>query len=134
MASSNRASDAGGYKNCEARLQNVYKAHELIPSIELRRLYADLVWCWETICKTVRPMLLDRCLPCLFCSVLSAMPLTLVSCGQTVGRIKMPLGTEVGLGLDPGHIVLDWDQLPQAQQPPILGPCLLWRNGYSGSR
>jgi len=29
----------------------------------------------------------------------------LVYCGQTVGWIKMPLGTEVGLG--PGDIVLD---------------------------
>ena len=30
-----------------------------------------------------------------------------VYCGQTVGWIKMPLGTQVGLG--PGHIVLEWD-------------------------
>ena len=105
---------------------------------------------------------------CLFC-----LPVTLVYCGQTVGWIKMPLGTEVGLG--PGDTVLDWDQLPHgkghsphvsahvycgqtagwirisfgteiglglgdtaldgdpaspprkgAQQPPLVGPCLLW--------
>ena len=40
-------------------------------------------------------------------------------CGQTVGWIKMPLGTEVGLG--PGDIVLDGDpalQRKEAQQPP----------------
>ena len=30
-------------------------------------------------------------------------------CGQTAGWIKVPLGTEVGLG--PGNIVLDEDQL-----------------------
>ena len=36
----------------------------------------------------------------------------LVYCGQTVGRIKMPLGTEVGFG--PGHIVLDGDPAPSA--------------------
>jgi len=30
---------------------------------------------------------------------------TLVYCGQTVGWIKMPLGTEIGFG--PGHIVLN---------------------------
>jgi len=30
---------------------------------------------------------------------------TLVYCGQTVGWIKMPISTEVGLGS--GHIVLD---------------------------
>ena len=33
-----------------------------------------------------------------------------VCCGQTAQWIKMPLGTEVGLG--PGHIVLDGTQLP----------------------
>jgi len=44
-------------------------------------------------------MLSDRCLSCL--------SVTLVYCGQTLGWIKMPLGTEVGLS--PGHIVLDGD-------------------------
>jgi len=38
---------------------------------------------------------------------------------KTVGRIKMPLGKEVGFG--PGHIVLNSDpvgtQLPPPQQP-----------------
>ena len=33
-----------------------------------------------------------------------------VCCGQTAGWIKMPLGTEVGLG--PGDIVLDGDPAP----------------------
>jgi len=40
-----------------------------------------------TVCKTVRPMISDRCLP-----VLSV---TLVYCGQTVGRIKMKLGKHI---------------------------------------
>ena len=48
--------------------------------------------------------------------------MTLVYCGQMVGRIKMKLGTQVGLG--PGHIVLDADP-----QPPIFGRYLLWPNG-----
>jgi len=39
----------------------------------------------------------------------------LVHCGQTIGRIKMKLGTQVGLGL--GHIVLDGDPAP----PPPTG-------------
>jgi len=42
---------------------------------------------------------------------------TLVYCGQTVGRIKMPLSMEVDLS--PGHIVLDGDPAPprkEAQQ------------------
>ena len=39
---------------------------------------------------------------------------TLVHCGQTVGLIKMPLGTKVGLG--PGHIVLDGDLAPHPKR------------------
>ena len=45
---------------------------------------------------------LSVCLSCL--SVLSV---TFVHCDQTVGRIKMKLGIQIGLG--PGHIVLDGD-------------------------
>jgi len=63
---------------------------------------------WATVCKTVRPMLLDHCLSVLsVCHVLSA---ALVYCGQTVGRIQMKLGMQVGL--DHGHIVLDGDPGP----------------------
>ena len=70
-----------------------------------------------TVCKTVRPMLSDRCpsvcpvclSDCLSCPALS-LSVTLVYCGQTVGRIKMKLGMQVGLG--PGHIVLDGDPAP----------------------
>ena len=52
------------------------------------------------------------------CPVLFVLSATLVYCGQTAGRIKMPLGTEVGLG--PGDILLDGD--PAAPPP---------RNGHS---
>jgi len=38
------------------------------------------------------------------------MSVTLVYCGQTVGWIKIKLGTQVGLGL--GHVVLDGDPTP----------------------
>ena len=52
-------------------------------------------------------------------------------CIQTAGWIKMPLGVEVGLG--PDHIVLGGDPappfLPQKQDTPIFGACLLWTNG-----
>jgi len=46
-----------------------------------------------------------------------------------LGRIKMKLGKQVGLG--PGHIVLDGDPgpLPQKGTAPIFGPYLLWLNG-----
>jgi len=67
-----------------------------------------LYYFWETVYKTVRPMLSDHCL-----SVM------LVYCGQTVGWIKMKFGM---VGLGPGHIVLDGDPPPpphqRAQQPP----------------
>ena len=54
---------------------------------------------------TVRSMLRDRCPVCL--------SVKLVDCGQTVGWIKMPHGTEVGLS--PGDIVLDGDSAPQGK-------------------
>jgi len=47
-------------------------------------------------------MLSDRCLSCLY--------VTLLHYGQAVGRIKMILGMEVGLG--PGRFVLDGDPAP----------------------
>jgi len=42
------------------------------------------------------------------------LPVTLVYCGQTVGRIKIKLGVEVGFG--PGHIVSDGDPAPLPQR------------------
>jgi len=54
-----------------------------------------------------------------------------VCCGKIAGWIKMPLGTEVGLS--PGHIVLDGNPAPIPKghsPPPILGPYLLWPNGW----
>jgi len=39
---------------------------------------------------------------------------TLVYCGQTVGRIKIKLDVQVGLG--PGHNVLDGDPAPLPQR------------------
>ena len=54
---------------------------------------------WATVCKTVRPMLLDRCLSvCPVCDVCVLWPKWLD--GST-------LGMEVGFR--PGHIVLDGD-------------------------
>ena len=51
-------------------------------------------------------------------------------CGQTAGWIKMPVGTEGGLG--PGHIVLDGDPAPPFKgAQPVFGPCLLWPNGWT---
>ena len=55
---------------------------------------------------TVFPMPQDRCLSCLS----GCLSVTLVCSCQTVGWIKMPLGTEVSLC--PGDIVLDGDPAP----------------------
>jgi len=53
-------------------------------------------------------------------------------CGQTVGRIKMKLGTQVGLG--PGHSVLGGDPASASPkggaEPPIFGTYPLWSNGW----
>ena len=60
----------------------------------------------------------------------SVLSVTFVHFGQTVGRIKMKLGMQVGLG--PGHIVLDGDPAPpspKGAQLPIFGPYQLRPNG-----
>ena len=47
-------------------------------------------------------------------------------CSETVGWIKIPLGTEVGLG--PGRIMIDEDPTSPrigAQQPPTFRPTML---------
>jgi len=65
----------------------------------------------------VHPMLPERCL-----SVLSVTFVYCI-CGQTVRRIKMKLGVQVGLG--PGHIVLDRNPGPLLQRGtalPNFGP------------
>jgi len=56
-------------------------------------------------------------------------------CGQTTVGLRCDLVRGVGLG--PGHIVLDGDPSPTrkgAQQPLIFGSCLLWSNGRPSQR
>jgi len=99
--------------------------HVIQPGIEM----------WATICKTVRPMLSDRCLsaPSVL-SCLSVLSVTLVYCGQTVGWINMKLGKQVVLG--PGHIVLDGNPafLPQRGTAPNLWPIYLVAKWLDGLR
>jgi len=89
--------------------------------------------CATTLPLTVfgRPFV-KRFAVCYRTVVMSCLSVTFVHCSQTAGRIKMKLGTQVGL--DPRHIVLDGDPAPP---PPkgggarqIFGPCLLWPNGW----
>jgi len=85
---------------------------------------------WATVTSNGSPYATGP-LSCLSVCQSVCLSVTLVYCGQTVGWVKMPLGTETGLG--PGDIVLDGDQLPPrkgSQQPPLFVPCLLWPNGW----
>jgi len=81
-----------------------------------------------TVCKTVRPMLSDRCLSCL--------SVTLMYCDQTFRLIKIKLGKCVRLG--PGHIVLDGDpaQLPSPERggTPNFWPISIVAKWLDGSR
>ena len=55
-----------------------------------------------------------------------------VYCGETAAWIKMPLGTEVDLGLR--DILFGVDSATPRKKGthphPIFGPCLLWTNGW----
>jgi len=56
-------------------------------------------------------------------------PMSIVA--KRLGRMKMPLGMEVGL--DPSDTVVQGTQLTlpkTGEQPPIFGPCLSWPNGW----
>ena len=50
--------------------------------------------------------------------------MTFVHCGQTVGRIKMKLGMQIGLG--PDHIVLGGDPAPQFSAHICCGQMAAW--------
>ena len=63
-------------------------------AVDIRDLYPSSIFVfWATVCKTVRPMLSDRCLS-VSPVCLSA---TLVYCGQTVGWTRMPLDAKATL-------------------------------------
>ena len=94
-------------------------------------LLIKLALCLVTLVFIGRPFVkrFALCYRFVVCPVLSVclsvcLSVTFVHCGQTVGRIKMKLGTQVGLG--PVHIVLDGDPaLPPLKghnPPPIFGP------------
>ena len=99
------------------KILNLDLRHTLSFSVFGRPFVKRFAQCYRTVVLSVL-------------SVLSCLSVTLVYCGQTVGRIEMKLGTQIGLG--PGHIVLDWDPAPLPQRRakhPIFGPYLLRPNG-----
>ena len=83
------------------------------------------------VCVFGRPFVKRFALCYLTVVCLFVLSVTLVYCGQTVGRTKMKLGMQVGLG--PGHIVLDGDPaelpLPQRGTAPNFRPYPLRPNG-----
>jgi len=87
---------------------------------------------WARICKTVRPMLSNRCVFSLFVSVLYVC-LSICNVYVLWPNGWMDQG-ETWHGGRPrsGHILLDGDPAPikKGAQPPIFGPCLLWPNGW----
>ena len=80
-----------------------------------------------TVCKTVRPMLSDRCL-----SVLSCLSVCDVRALWPNGLTDQDETLHAGI-LGPGHIVLDGDPAPLTQRgiapPPFFSPYLLRPNG-----
>ena len=87
-----------------------------------------------TLCIFGRPFVKQfaLCYPTAVYPVMSVcLSVTFVYCGQTVGFgwIKMKLGTEVGLV--PGQCQMG-TQLTRIRStaPIIVGPCLLWPNGW----
>jgi len=63
-------------------------------------------------CAHFRRPFVKRFALCYRTVVLSFVSETLMYCGQTVGWIKVKLGTQVSIGL--GYIVLDGEQLPSS--------------------
>jgi len=81
---------------------------------------------WATVCKTVPPMLLGRCLS--VCDVGILWPNGWINQDET-----WHAGSPRRVGS--GHIVLDGDPAPlpkrgTAAPHRIFGPCLLWPNGW----
>jgi len=75
-------------------------------------------------------MLYDRCPVCLF--VLSVLPVCNVGVLWPNGWMDQDETLHRGIGLGPGHILLDGDPAPlqKGVHPPIFSPCLLWPNGW----
>jgi len=97
------------------------------------------VWQVSDCCIFGRPFVKRFALCCrsvVWLSCLSVLSLTFVHCGQTVGRIKMKLGMQVGLG--PGPYVLDGDPAPLPQRgrnpTPNFRPISVAAKWLDGSR
>jgi len=114
--------------NSQFVISACYTDYKLSCMCSVEQLYLKIavqIRVWATVCKTVRPMLSDRCPVC--------PSVTFVYSGQTVERIKMKLGMQVGLV--PGHIVLDGSSpSPKGLSPPSEFFAHVARKWLHGSR
>ena len=87
----------------------------------MSRMYPPLVF-WATVCKTVRPMLSDRCLSCPVCDVGVLWPNGWTDPDET---------WQAGRSLPWPHCDRLRSRSPSLKeaQAPIFGPYLLWTNG-----
>ena len=90
----------------------------------------------QTVCETVShntPLISVLRRSCMFWGEPLQVTLT-YCCGQTVGWITMPLGTQAGLG--PGDIMLDGSHLPSPKgaQPPNFRPMSIVARWLDGLR
>jgi len=88
---------------------------------------------WDTVCKTLRPMLSDRCLSVLSC--LSVCPVCDVGVLWPNGMMDQDESWHAGKPQQ----CRQWPHWfrwvpsstsPKGAQPPIFGPYLLWPNGW----
>jgi len=77
---------------------------------------------WATVCKTVRPMLSDRCLPVLSClSRWCIVPNSWLAQDATLSNTVCPADCVRWRPISPPN--------KGAQHPLLFGPCALWPNG-----
>jgi len=77
---------------------------------------------WATVCKTVRPMLSDRCAVLSVCDVGALWPNRWMDQGETWHAYRpRPWPHRIRRGPS--------SPSPKGAQPPIFGPCPVWPNG-----
>jgi len=91
------------------RLATIHQRHKQTRQTDRTGQRSDSIG--RTVLQTVAPKRFAVCYQTVVCpSCVFRLFVTSVYCGQTVGRIKMKHGMQVGFG--PGHIVLDGDPAP----------------------
>ena len=87
---------------------------------------------WATVCKTVRPMLSDRCLSCPVLSCLFCLSVCDIRAMWPNGWMDQDETWQAGRPRPWPHCVRQGpsSRSPKGAQPPIFGPYLLQPNGW----